>query len=73
MKEIAACAGLCLIWALPAGSQEVHSHPPPEKLGRVSFPTSCVARVAHDLRAGNRPVVGQTIVFRGLSCLAQQQ
>jgi hypothetical protein len=36
------------MWALPAGAEEVHSHPPPEKLGKVSFPTSCAARVEHD-------------------------
>jgi hypothetical protein len=48
VKEIAVLVGICVVWALPLRSEEVHSHPPPEKLGRVSFPTSCAARVAHD-------------------------
>jgi hypothetical protein len=48
VKKIAVCAGIWLMWALPAGSEEVHSHPPPEKLGRVSFKVSCAPRVAHD-------------------------
>jgi hypothetical protein len=48
VKKIAVLIGICLIWALAVRSEEVHSHPPPEKLGRVSFPTSCAARVAHD-------------------------
>jgi hypothetical protein len=48
VKKIAVFAGICLMWVLPAGSEEVHSHPPPEKLGKVSFPTSCAPSVAHD-------------------------
>ncbi|HTD75090.1 MAG TPA: hypothetical protein VK652_16305 [Steroidobacteraceae bacterium] len=48
MKKIAVLVGICVVWALPVRSEEVHSHPPPEKLGRVSFPTSCAARVARD-------------------------
>ena len=48
MKKIAVWVGICVIWALPVRSEEVHSHPPPEKLGKVSFQTSCAARVAHD-------------------------
>jgi hypothetical protein len=31
-----------------ASAEEVHSHPPPEKLGTVSFATSCAQTVAHD-------------------------
>src|SRR5450432_4017954 len=38
----------CVVCALPVRSQETHSHPPPEKLGKVSFPTSCAPRVARD-------------------------
>jgi hypothetical protein len=34
--------------ALPVHSEESHSHPPPEKLGKVSFPTSCSPSVARD-------------------------
>ena len=37
-----------LACASAASSQEMHSHPAPEKLGRVSFPTSCAPAVAHD-------------------------
>jgi tetratricopeptide (TPR) repeat protein len=48
MHKIAAFVGICLLWALPVGSEEIHSHPPPEKLGRVSFPTSCSPSVARD-------------------------
>ena len=36
------------MWALPVRSEETHSHPPPEKLGKVSFPTSCSPSVARD-------------------------
>jgi tetratricopeptide (TPR) repeat protein len=31
-----------------ASVDEVHSHPPPEKLGTVTFATSCAQSVAHD-------------------------
>ncbi len=48
MKKITAWVGIWLIWALPVQSEESHSHPPPEKLGKVSFPTSCSPRVARD-------------------------
>ncbi|QBB69741.1 hypothetical protein ELE36_04770 [Pseudolysobacter antarcticus] len=37
-----------LICATSALSQETHSHPPPEKLGHVTFATSCAPRVEHD-------------------------
>jgi hypothetical protein len=37
-----------LMWAVQAQSEESHSHPPPEKLGQVSFPTSCAPGVARD-------------------------
>jgi len=36
-----------LIPALSA-AQEKHDHPAPEKLGTVSFPTSCQPRVQHE-------------------------
>ncbi len=48
MKQIAVLAGICLISALPIRSEEIHSHPPPEKLGRLEFPTSCSPSVARD-------------------------
>src|SRR5882757_291134 len=31
-----------------AAAQETHSHPPPEKLGTVTFATSCAPGVSHD-------------------------
>jgi hypothetical protein len=37
-----------LACASAASSQEMHSHPAPETLGRVSFPTSCEPAVSHD-------------------------
>jgi hypothetical protein len=43
-----ACIAIWLIWALPVQSEESHSHPPPEKLGKVSFPISCSPTVARD-------------------------
>jgi hypothetical protein len=48
VKIMMALVGIWLLWAVPAQSEETHSHPPPEKLGRVSFPTSCVPGVARD-------------------------
>ncbi|MGH9596399.1 MAG: hypothetical protein ACRD3K_06335, partial [Edaphobacter sp.] len=37
---------ICLLALLPAASaQEMHDHPAPEKLGRVSFPISCAPAV----------------------------
>jgi hypothetical protein len=43
-----ALVGIWLMWAIPAQSEESHSHPPPEKLGKVSFPTSCAPSVGPD-------------------------
>jgi tetratricopeptide (TPR) repeat protein len=37
-----------LICAPATFAQEVHSHPPPEKLGTVMFATSCAQSVTHD-------------------------
>lgn len=37
-----------VICAQPASTQETHSHPPPEKLGHVTFATSCASSVQHD-------------------------
>jgi hypothetical protein len=34
--------------ALPAAAQETHSHPAPEKLGTVNFPTTCAPGVQKD-------------------------
>jgi hypothetical protein len=39
------CALAC---AFKASPQETHSHPAPEKLGKVTFATSCAPRVARD-------------------------
>jgi hypothetical protein len=36
------------VCAFRVSSQETHSHPPPEKLGTVTFPTSCAPSVAHE-------------------------
>jgi hypothetical protein len=48
VKRAMALVGIWLMWAIPAQSEESHSHPPPEKLGKVSFPTSCAPGVAAD-------------------------
>jgi hypothetical protein len=48
VKKIAIVIASWVVCALPVLSQEIHSHPPPEKLGRVSFPTSCSPSVARD-------------------------
>src|SRR4029077_18814770 len=48
VKVIAVIVGICLLWAQPVLPEDLPSHPPPEKLGRVSFATSCAASVAHD-------------------------
>ncbi|MDQ6646554.1 MAG: hypothetical protein M3Y93_04870 [Pseudomonadota bacterium] len=37
-----------LACASAAYSQKMHSHPAPEKLGKVSFPTSCAPAVSHE-------------------------
>jgi tetratricopeptide (TPR) repeat protein len=47
MVILGICAMAC---ALPARSQETHSHPPPEKLGTVSFATSCAPSVEHEFQ-----------------------
>ena len=47
-EHCAAWVGIGLLWALPVQAEELHSHPPPEKLGQVSFPTSCSPSVARD-------------------------
>ncbi|HEY2464097.1 MAG TPA: hypothetical protein VGI32_08555 [Steroidobacteraceae bacterium] len=48
MKKMTAWLGIGMLWALPAHTEETHSHPPPEKLGKVSFPTSCLPSVARE-------------------------
>ena len=45
MCLLAACSTLC---AFQVSAQESHSHPVPEKLGTVTFPTSCAPSVGHD-------------------------
>ncbi len=48
MKKAALLVLTCaLIYLPPASSQEQHSHPAPEELGAVTFPTSC----AHNVQA----------------------
>ncbi len=44
---LAACATAYLS---TAAAQEMHSHPPPEKLGTVIFPTSCAAGVRNEFQ-----------------------
>ena len=41
---------LLLVFLVPASmaAQEGHDHPAPEKLGTVSFPTSCLPAIQHD-------------------------
>jgi hypothetical protein len=48
VKKMTAWVGLWVICALAARSEEFHSHPPPEKLGKVSFQTSCAPSVARE-------------------------
>jgi len=53
MKRVAAVAGLMVIAvSFPVMGEEHHDHPPPEKLGTVSFPTSCDAAVGAKFRRG---------------------
>ena len=50
MKRIVSlvAVGVTLATRVGAAEQEMHSHPPPEKLGTVTFATSCAANVSHD-------------------------
>ncbi|HEY2677915.1 MAG TPA: hypothetical protein VGI65_13165 [Steroidobacteraceae bacterium] len=48
MKHAVILAALILACAYRAAAQETHSHPAPEKLGTVDFPTSCAPGVAMD-------------------------
>ncbi len=43
-----AWVAIWLIWVFPVRSEEFHSHPAPEKLGKVAFPTSCHPGVARE-------------------------
>lgn len=47
-RFIALLIASVMFYAPAATSQEMHSHPPPEKLGTVTFPTSCTPKVARD-------------------------
>jgi hypothetical protein len=49
-KLIAMLAVCATVSLSPAISQEMHSHPPPEKLGTVTFPTSCAPAVRNDFQ-----------------------
>jgi hypothetical protein len=49
VKKISAILAVCaIVYAVRVSSQETHSHPPPEKLGTVTFPTTCAPAVARD-------------------------
>ena len=48
MKRVAVILAVCTVCTFRVSSQETHSHPPPEKLGTVTFPTSCAPSVAHE-------------------------
>jgi tetratricopeptide (TPR) repeat protein len=49
VKPVSAILAVCaFVFAVRVSPQETHSHPPPEKLGTVSFPTSCAPGVARD-------------------------
>ena len=49
MKQLIALLAVCATaYLTPAASQEMHSHPPPEKLGTVTFTTSCAPSVRND-------------------------
>ena len=50
MKRIASLVAIGVALASQAGiaKEEMHSHPPPERLGTVTFGTSCAANVSHD-------------------------
>jgi hypothetical protein len=45
---MAFCAVSAIICSPVFSAEEVHSHPVPEKLGTVVFPTSCAPNVEHD-------------------------
>src|SRR5215468_8780157 len=47
MKRMALCVAAWVGLCGQVGAEE-HSHPPPERLGTVSFATSCAPGVAHD-------------------------
>jgi hypothetical protein len=48
VKQAVILAVFALAYAFQAAAQETHSHPPPEKLGTVNFPTSCAPGVAQE-------------------------
>jgi hypothetical protein len=49
VKRVTVILAFCaVVFAVRLSSQETHSHPPPEKLGTVTFPTSCAPSVASD-------------------------
>ena len=45
-------AAFLALLILPVWAQEMHEHPAPEKLGEVSFPTSCKSAVQRDFNRG---------------------
>lgn len=72
-----ACLSLLFIFAPPLIAQETHSHGAPEKLGKVSFPISCVPSVQSEFDRGvallhSFAYVPAENVFRGLTELDPQ-
>jgi hypothetical protein len=51
LKQLIAMLAVCATaYVSAAASQEMHSHPPPEKLGTVTFPTSCAPGVRNEFQ-----------------------
>lgn len=51
MKQVGLILAVCAAAYLsPVASQEMHSHPPPEKLGTVNFPTTCAPGVRKEFQ-----------------------
>ena len=51
-KPVLCRISLCLALLPCASAQEMHNHPAPEKLGRVSFPISCAPSVQQEFNRG---------------------
>jgi hypothetical protein len=45
-------SALLLVFPFFLAAQEEHSHPPPEQLGKVSFPISCLPAVQQPFERG---------------------
>jgi len=46
MKQ--AILAFCIVIAFRVSSEEIHSHPPPERLGTLNFPVSCATDVQQE-------------------------